>query len=81
MIGAVLASLLVIWRYRMPLLATADAHGPSVALGLAIGRLGCFFNGCCYGDPCDLPWAVQFPAGSSPWWHQAVGPDGSQPTH
>jgi phosphatidylglycerol:prolipoprotein diacylglycerol transferase len=30
-------------------------------LGHAFGRLGCFFNGCCYGRPCSLPWAVTFP--------------------
>ena len=30
-------------------------------LGQAIGRLGCFFNGCCYGKPSNLPWAVNFP--------------------
>jgi phosphatidylglycerol---prolipoprotein diacylglyceryl transferase len=31
-------------------------------LGLAFGRLGCFLNGCCFGAPCDLPWAIRFPA-------------------
>ena len=30
-------------------------------LGQAIGRLGCFFNGCCYGKASNLPWAVKFP--------------------
>jgi len=30
-------------------------------LGQAIGRLGCFFNGCCYGKVSNLPWAVSFP--------------------
>jgi phosphatidylglycerol:prolipoprotein diacylglycerol transferase len=38
----------------------ADIVTPSVALGVAIGRVGCFLNGCCYGKPCDLPWAVTF---------------------
>jgi phosphatidylglycerol---prolipoprotein diacylglyceryl transferase len=33
---------------------------PAVALGLSIGRIGCFFNGCCYGKPSHLPWAVNF---------------------
>jgi phosphatidylglycerol:prolipoprotein diacylglycerol transferase len=36
-------------------------------VGLAIGRIGCFLNGCCYGGPCDLPWAVCFPPESPPW--------------
>jgi phosphatidylglycerol:prolipoprotein diacylglycerol transferase len=30
-------------------------------LGQAIGRLGCFFNGCCYGKASNLPWALNFP--------------------
>ncbi|MGH7199491.1 MAG: prolipoprotein diacylglyceryl transferase, partial [Planctomycetaceae bacterium] len=34
---------------------------------LAFGRLGCFLNGCCWGDRCSLPWAVRFPEGSLPW--------------
>ena len=32
-----------------------------------IGRIGCFLNGCCWGDACQLPWAVQFPRDSGPW--------------
>jgi phosphatidylglycerol:prolipoprotein diacylglycerol transferase len=33
---------------------------PSVALGHAFGRVGCFLAGCCYGAPSDLPWAVRY---------------------
>jgi len=33
---------------------------PSVAIGIAIGRIGCFLNGCCYGTPTTLPWGVNF---------------------
>ena len=50
------------WR-RLPLLAMADAAAPPVALGYAIGRIGCFLNGCCYGGPTTLPWGVRFPGG------------------
>ena len=39
----------------------ADLLAPCVFLGYFFGRLGCFFNGCCYGHACDLPWAMQFP--------------------
>ncbi len=52
----------------LPVLPTLDLIAPSLALGIAFGRLGCFFNGCCYGDRCDLPWAVKFPQRSAPWW-------------
>jgi phosphatidylglycerol:prolipoprotein diacylglycerol transferase len=39
---------------------TADLIAPGVALGHAVGRIGCFFAGCCYGKECDLPIAVKF---------------------
>jgi len=44
----------------------ADTMAPSLALGLAIGRMGCFFNGCCFGVECHLPWGIVFPEGSWP---------------
>ena len=47
---------------RLPLAKLVDVLAPSLALGHAFGRLGCFFNGCCYGKACALPWAVKFPA-------------------
>lgn len=45
-------------RNRVALLPWADCAAPAVIAGLAIGRIGCFLNGCCYGRHCDLPWAV-----------------------
>lgn len=42
-----------------------DIMAPSAALGMGLGRLGCFLNGCCWGLPSDLPWAVRFPFGSN----------------
>lgn len=38
----------------------ADIAGPTLALGHAVSRIGCFFAGCCFGKECDLPWAVTF---------------------
>ncbi len=38
--------------------STGDAYAVALPLGQAIGRLGCFFNGCCYGTPSDVPWAT-----------------------
>lgn len=38
----------------------ADLIAPSLAIGYAFTRIGCFLNGCCYGAPTDLPWAVSF---------------------
>ena len=46
---------------RLPLAKVTDALAPSIALGHMFGRLGCCFEGCCYGKACSLPWAVTFP--------------------
>jgi len=48
---------------RLPLAKLADVFAPSIALGHAFGRMGCFFNGCCYGRVCpmDSRWAFGFP--------------------
>jgi phosphatidylglycerol:prolipoprotein diacylglycerol transferase len=60
-IGASLAYIVFVrWR-RCPFWSLADVIAPSIALGHAIGRLGCLMNGCCYGKACDLPWAIRFP--------------------
>jgi phosphatidylglycerol:prolipoprotein diacylglycerol transferase len=60
-IGA-LAALVVFCKQRqLPALAIADLVAPSMMIGLAIGRIGCLLNGCCYGGYCELPIALQFP--------------------
>ncbi len=43
--------------------AFGDYAAPGLALGIGIGRLGCFMAGCCYGADADVAWAVVFPAG------------------
>jgi phosphatidylglycerol:prolipoprotein diacylglycerol transferase len=61
--GAILAGVLMAvlaWRRRLPARALADILLPACLLGLAIGRVGCFINGCCWGARCDLPWAVSY---------------------
>lgn len=61
--GFIVALLVAIWfirKRRMPVWATMDAFAPGVAIGQAIGRLGCFAAGCCWGKECSLPWAVRF---------------------
>lgn len=75
------------WR-RFPFRPTIDVIAPSLALGIALGRVGCFLNGCCFGDLCeDLPWGVRFPAQSAPWFdqvhHRLIAPDAawSRPVH
>ncbi len=62
--GGFIAALLVsVWymrREKLPVLRTMDIFAPGVALGQAIGRLGCFAAGCCWGRACYLPWGVRF---------------------
>ncbi|QTA80371.1 Phosphatidylglycerol--prolipoprotein diacylglyceryl transferase [Desulfonema limicola] len=59
-IGALTAAFIYLNYHKMPLWQTIDILTPSLALGHFLGRLGCFFAGCCYGKSCDLPWAVTF---------------------
>ncbi len=49
-------------RRGVPAWRMADILTPSLVLGHAFGRLGCFINGCCYGRRCELPWAIRYPA-------------------
>ncbi len=63
---AILAGLWMVRRRRLPAWQIADLAAPSVALGYAIARVGCFGAGCCYGAPTDLPWGVLFPGHSEP---------------
>jgi phosphatidylglycerol:prolipoprotein diacylglycerol transferase len=62
--GGLLGAFPVAWwfarRHRLDPWRTADVLAPGVAIGQAIGRLGCFAAGCCYGRPADVPWAVTF---------------------
>lgn len=59
-IAAFATALALIRAYRLPLGKTADIAALSLPLGHFLGRLGCFSAGCCYGETCELPWAVSF---------------------
>jgi phosphatidylglycerol:prolipoprotein diacylglycerol transferase len=57
-----IAFLLLYLRLRkLPVRRYLDILGIGLMLGLSFGRIGCFLNGCCFGRPADLPWAVRFP--------------------
>lgn len=70
LIGAAVAFLWFVRKHKLPPLALADLIAPSLALGLAFGRIGCLLNGCCFGGLSDLPWAVRFPMQSPPYGEQ-----------
>jgi phosphatidylglycerol:prolipoprotein diacylglycerol transferase len=60
LIGAVVVALIYIRRHGMPLWTTTDVFAPGIALGHAVGRLGCLMAGCCFGRPTTVPWAITF---------------------
>src|SRR5215217_6840805 len=64
--GGLLAGYVVMWRQRLPPVAILAAATPALAVGHAIGRIGCFLVGDDYGRPTTLPWGVAFPEGLPP---------------
>ena len=57
---ALLASFWYVRKAKLPGWTVADLAAPGLALGQAIGRLGCLSAGCCYGKPTNLAWAISF---------------------
>jgi phosphatidylglycerol:prolipoprotein diacylglycerol transferase len=64
-LAALLVSLFYVKTQKMPAYKVADSMAPALAFGLFVGRIGCFLNGCCFGQVCNLSWGVQFPATSA----------------
>lgn len=65
-LGGVGAGLWALHRQRIRLIAALAAAAPALAMGHAVGRIGCFMVGDDYGRPTDLPWGVAFPEGLPP---------------
>lgn len=61
LIGGGLAMLILVLRRGVPAWKIADVSAPALAIGAAIGRLGCFLNACCGGIATRMPWGVRFP--------------------
>src|SRR5512142_3216619 len=78
LIAATAVGLWYIRRHRLPAWRIADMAAPSIALGEAIGRWGCFAAGCCYGKEWHGRWAVTF---TDPFAHDAVGTPLNVPLH
>lgn len=57
---ALVTAILYMRHNRLPGLETCDVFAPGIAVGQAIGRLGCFSAGCCWGTETHVPWAVTF---------------------
>ena len=65
-VGGFAAGYATIRAKRWPLVAVLAAATPALAIGQAIGRIGCFLVGDDYGRPTSLPWGVAFPKGLPP---------------
>jgi len=64
--GGVLCGIAWILWQRLPLMTVLSAAAPALALGHAVGRIGCFLVGDDYGRPTSLPWGIAFPEGLPP---------------
>jgi phosphatidylglycerol:prolipoprotein diacylglycerol transferase len=58
---AIAGGIAYVRRAGLPVWRVADAAAPGMAVGIGIGRLGCFLNGCCYGLPTHASWGIKFP--------------------
>jgi phosphatidylglycerol:prolipoprotein diacylglycerol transferase len=77
-VAAIVAAVVLLRRYRLQALPSFDVLSPSLALGHAIGRMGCLLAGCCWGAACDLPWAITY---TDPIAAQNLGTPLHQPLH
>ena len=72
--GGLIGGAIAFWWFcrtrKLPAWKLGDILVPSIFLGIACGRVGCFLYGCCFGDRCELPWAVTFPFHSVPFQAQ-----------
>jgi len=78
LILALASAAIFIWKRKIPHLALADLAAPGIALGQAIAGVGCFFAGCCYGKPTNLPWGIAF---SDPYTSRDQGTPLHVPLH
>ncbi len=65
-VGGLFAGIAVMRSRRLPIAGVLAAATPGLAIGHAIGRVGCFLVGDDYGRPSNLPWAIAFPEGLPP---------------
>ncbi len=71
-LGAVAVIILYLIHHKLPLRQYLDILAIGLMAALMFGRIGCFLNGCCYGKPTDIPWAVRFPYNSLAYQSQTT---------
>ncbi|MCL6610234.1 MAG: prolipoprotein diacylglyceryl transferase [Peptococcaceae bacterium] len=72
--GGLLAVILYTRKHRVPFWEFGDILAPGVILGQAVGRVGCYLNGCCYGVPTDRAWGVVYPPGTDAYFAYGTTP-------
>ena len=72
-ITAIISLMIYLKKKHLPILKTADFYIVALPLGHAIGRIGCFLAGCCFGKPTAMPWGVTFSDPHSLVAHQYMG--------
>jgi phosphatidylglycerol:prolipoprotein diacylglycerol transferase len=81
LLGGVILAIAVIffylWYHKLHIRRYLDILAIGLMLALAFGRIGCFLNGCCFGKPTELPWAVCFPYNSFAYCSQ-VNPNSAR---
>lgn len=69
---------------RLPIRLGMDIVAPCLMIGLGVGRIGCYLNGCCYGAETDtsaVPWAVHYPYHSNAYITEFEGANGERLDH
>jgi len=74
LIFGILAAIVVIRARKLSIGVVLDSGGLAIPAGLAVARVGCFLNGCCYGKSTNLPWAVTFPLSTQSSMGMPVNP-------
>ncbi|MHC4528073.1 MAG: prolipoprotein diacylglyceryl transferase, partial [Planctomycetota bacterium] len=78
LLGGVILAIVVIFSYllyhKLPIRRYLDILAIGLMAALVFGRIGCVLNGCCFGKPCEVPWAIRFPYGA-PAYHSQVRPN------
>jgi phosphatidylglycerol:prolipoprotein diacylglycerol transferase len=67
LVGGTLGVIIFALRRKLSPWMLLDVVMPSAFIGIGFGRLGCLLNGCCFGDPCTLPWGIEFAKGTVPF--------------
>lgn len=72
LILVVIYSVIASWLNRIPLWSWLDFHTPGLMGYVALGKTGCFLNGCCFGTPTIMPWGINYAPGSQAYSYYIV---------